>query len=92
MAGATSWSVTKVGVSESPLGIADKYVQVMGSTGVTRDTAGEQVFRGVRAFRIYNCATEVRLWLIAKRIPEETINRLRPRPGIGPDRLHGSVP
>lgn len=33
--------------------VADRCVQVMGGTGVTDDTIVAQVFREIRAFRIY---------------------------------------
>ena len=58
--------------------VADNCVQVMGGTGVTRDTIVEQVFREVRAFRIYDGPTEVHLWSLAKRIKKETLGRLHP--------------
>ena len=58
--------------------IADNCVQVMGGTGLTRDTIVEQVFREVRAFRIYDGPTEVHLWSLAKRIKKEALGRLHP--------------
>ena len=61
-------SMTKVAVSEALFRIADRCVQVMGGTGVSRDTVVEQVFREVRAFRIYDGPTEVHKWSIAKSI------------------------
>jgi acyl-CoA dehydrogenase len=68
-------SMTKVAVSEGLMRIADRCVQVMGGTGVSCDTVVEQVFREVRAFRIYDGPTEVHKWSIAKRIKR---NFLRP--------------
>ncbi len=73
-------SITKVSVSEALFGIADRCVQVMGGTGLTRDTIVEQVFREIRAFRIYDGPTEVHKWSLAKRIKRETLARLQPRP------------
>jgi acyl-CoA dehydrogenase len=64
-------SMTKVAVSESLMRIADRCVQVMGGTGVSGDTVVEQIFREVRAFRIYDGPTEVHKWSIAKRIKRE---------------------
>lgn len=61
-------SMTKVAVSEALMRIADRCVQVMGGTGLTRDTIVEQVFREVRAFRIYDGPTEVHKWSLAKGI------------------------
>ena len=55
-------SMTKVSVSEALMRVADRCAQVMGGTGVTQDTIVEQVFREVRAFRIYDGPTEVHKW------------------------------
>lgn len=76
--GTTESSMAKVAVSEALFRIADNCVQVMGGTGVTRDSIVEQVFREVRAFRIYDGPTEVHLWSLAKRIKKETLGRLHP--------------
>ena len=43
----------------------------MGGRGVTGDTIVEQVFREIRAFRIYDGPTEVHKWSLAKRIRRE---------------------
>lgn len=51
--GTVESSMAKVAVSEALMRVADKCVQVMGGTGVTTDTIVEQMFREVRAFRIY---------------------------------------
>jgi len=61
-------SMTKVAVSEALFRIADRCVQILGGTGVTRDTVVEQVFREVRAFRIYDGPSEVHRWSLAKSI------------------------
>jgi acyl-CoA dehydrogenase len=61
-------SITKVAVSEALYRVADRCVQAMGGTGVSRDTIVEQIFREIRAFRIYDGPTEVHKWSIAKRI------------------------
>jgi len=76
--GTTESSMAKVAVSEALFRVADNCVQVMGGSGVTRDTIVEQVFREVRAFRIYDGPTEVHLWSLAKRIKKETLGRLHP--------------
>lgn len=70
-------SMAKVAVSEALFRIADNCVQVMGGAGVTRDTIVEQVFREVRAFRIYDGPTEVHLWSLAKLIKKEILGTLR---------------
>jgi acyl-CoA dehydrogenase len=69
--GGTESSMTKVQVSESLMGVADRCVQVMGGTGVSRDTIVEQVFREIRAFRIYDGPTEVHKWSLAKKIKRD---------------------
>jgi len=69
--GTVESSMTKVSVSEAMMTIADNCVQVMGGTGVTDRTIVEQVFRDVRAFRIYDGPTEVHKWSLAKRIKRE---------------------
>jgi acyl-CoA dehydrogenase len=43
-------------------------VQILGGTGVSRDTVVEQAFREIRAFRIYDGPSEVHRWSIAKRL------------------------
>ena len=61
-------SMTKTAVSEALYRVADRCVQVMGGTGVSGDTIVEQVFREIRAFRIYDGPTEVHKWSLAKKI------------------------
>ncbi len=68
-------SMTKVAVSESLFRIADRCVQVMGGSGVSRDTVVEQIFREMRAFRIYDGPTEVHKWSLAKAIKREAMER-----------------
>jgi len=77
-AGATAGSesaMTKVAVSEGLYRVADRCVQVMGGTGVTQDTIVEQVFREMRAFRIYDGPTEVHKWSLAKQIKRKELKR-----------------
>jgi acyl-CoA dehydrogenase len=69
--GTVESSMTKVAVSEALMRIADRCVQIMGGTGVTDQTIVEQVFREIRAFRIYDGPTEVHKWSLAKRIKRE---------------------
>ncbi|SPK72160.1 putative acyl-CoA dehydrogenase family protein [Cupriavidus taiwanensis] len=72
--GTNESSMAKVAVSEAVYRVADRCVQVMGGTGVSRDTIVEQVFREVRAFRIYDGPTEVHKWSLAKMIKRKTLN------------------
>ena len=67
-AGGTESSMAKVAVSEALMRVADRCVQVIGGTGVTGDTIVEQVFREIRAFRIYDGPSEVHRWSLAKAI------------------------
>lgn len=76
--GTVESSMTKVAVSEALMRIADRCVQVMGGTGVTGDTIVEQVFREVRAFRIYDGPTEVHKWSLAKKVKRDWRDSQRP--------------
>jgi len=72
--GTTESSMTKVAVSEALMRVADRCVQVMGGSGLTGDTIVEQVFREIRAFRIYDGPTEVHKWSLAKKIKRQTLH------------------
>lgn len=72
--GTVESSMAKVAVSEALMRVADKCVQVMGGSGVTSDTIVEQMFREVRAFRIYDGPTEVHKWSLAKKIRRDWRN------------------
>lgn len=74
--GGTESSMAKVAVSEALMRVADRCVQVMGGSGVTSDTIVEQVFREIRAFRIYDGPTEVHKWSLAKKIKRDWKERL----------------
>jgi len=69
--GTAESSMAKVAVSEALMRIADRCVQVMGGTGVSGDTVVEQIFREVRAFRIYDGPTEVHKWSLAKKVKRD---------------------
>ncbi len=69
--GTTESSMTKVAVSEALMRVADRSVQCMGGRGVSGDTIVEQVFREIRAFRIYDGPTEVHKWSLAKKIKRD---------------------
>ena len=74
--GITESSMAKVAVSEALYRVADRCVQVMGATGTTRDTIVQQVFREIRAFRIYDGPTEVHKWSLAKKVKRDALERL----------------
>ncbi|WP_156680556.1 acyl-CoA dehydrogenase family protein [Sphingomonas profundi] len=69
--GTTESSMAKVAVSEALSRVADRCVQVMGGTGVTRDTPVEAFYREIRAFRIYDGPTEVHKWSLAKKVKRD---------------------
>lgn len=69
--GTVESSMAKVAVSEALMRVADRCVQCMGGQGVTGDTIVEQVFREIRAFRIYDGPTEVHKWSLAKKIKRD---------------------
>ena len=69
--GTAESSMAKVAVSEALQRIADRCVQVLGGTGVTDRTVVEQVYREIRAFRIYDGPTEVHKWSLAKKIKRD---------------------
>ncbi len=79
-AGTTESSMTKVAVSEGLYRVADRCVQVMGGTGLSRDTVVAQVFRELRAFRIYDGPTEVHKWSLARKIKREALGAYSQRP------------
>ena len=74
--GTTESSMAKVAVSEALFRVADRCVQTMGGTGVSGDTIVEQVFREIRAFRIYDGPTEVHKWSLARKIKRDTLKAL----------------
>lgn len=69
--GTAESSMAKVAVSEALFKVADRCVQILGGLGVTDDTPVHQIFRDIRAFRLYDGPTEVHKWSIAKRIKRE---------------------
>lgn len=69
--GTAESSMTKVAVSEALMRVADRCVQVMGGTGLSGDTVVEQIFREIRAFRIYDGPTEVHKWSLAKKVKRD---------------------
>ncbi|MDR5782340.1 acyl-CoA dehydrogenase family protein [Caballeronia sp. LZ065] len=74
--GTTESSMTKVAVSDALFRVADRCVQVMGGSGVSRDSIVEQFFREIRAFRIYDGPTEVHKWSLAKKIKRAALGGL----------------
>ena len=75
--GTVESSMTKVAVSEALFRVADRCVQVMGASGVSGDTMVEQLFREIRAFRIYDGPTEVHKWSLAKKLKRDAAGSAR---------------
>lgn len=63
-------SMAKVICSEAIMRVVDRSLQILGGTGLTRDTVVERIFRDVRAFRIYDGPSEVHRWALGRRIVE----------------------
>jgi acyl-CoA dehydrogenase len=68
ISGNTSSSMAKYACGETLFQIVDRCVQVLGGTGITDETPVSQIFREIRAFRIYDGPSEVHLWSLANRV------------------------
>lgn len=68
----TESSMTKLVCSEALSRVVDRSVQVLGGAGVTRDHPVEQIYREIRAFRIYDGASEVHRWSLAKQLARQS--------------------
>jgi acyl-CoA dehydrogenase len=75
-------SRAKVMVSEALFRVADRCVQILGGLGLTADTVVAQIFRELRAFRIYDGPSEVHRWSIARRLLKDAGSR--PAGAAGP--------
>jgi acyl-CoA dehydrogenase len=59
-------AMAKMHATESAQGVVDKAVQIFGGLGVTTGNKVEELYRDVRALRIYEGATEVQKIVIAR--------------------------
>lgn len=66
--GNTESSMAKVICSEAVFRVVDRCLQILGGTGMTRDTTVERMFRDIRGFRIYDGPSEVHRWSLGRRI------------------------
>jgi acyl-CoA dehydrogenase len=75
--GSAESSRAKVIVSEALFRVADRCLQILGGLGLTGDTVVAQIFRELRAFRIYDGPSETHRWALARRIvsPDKTIEK-----------------
>ena len=85
--GTVESSMAKVSVSEALMRVADRCVQCMGGQGVSGDTIVEQIFREIRAFRIYDGPTEVHKWSLAKKIKRDWKSAHATRPMDQPEEI-----
>ncbi|WP_439816461.1 acyl-CoA dehydrogenase family protein [Zavarzinia sp. CC-PAN008] len=69
--GTAESSMAKLTVSEALFRVADRCVQILGGLGVTGDTPVEQIFREIRAFRIYDGPSEVHRFSIARNLQRD---------------------
>ena len=61
-------AMAKLYATESAQGVVDKAVQLFGGLGVTRGVKVEELYRDVRALRIYEGASEVQKIVIAREL------------------------
>lgn len=65
-------SQAKVAVSEALWRVVDRCVQLMGALGTSDETVVQQLFRDIRAFRIYDGPSEVHRFSLGRRIARRT--------------------
>jgi acyl-CoA dehydrogenase len=58
----------KVYCSEALSRVVDRSLQILGGMGITDDTVVQQIYRDIRAFRIYDGPSEVHRFAIARTI------------------------
>jgi acyl-CoA dehydrogenase len=61
-------SLAKLIGTESAFRVIDSAVQLFGGMGVTRGCIIEQLFRDIRAFRIYEGATEIQKLILGRHV------------------------
>ena len=61
-------SMYKVYCSEALSRVVDRSLQILGGMGITDDTVVQQIYRDIRAFRIYDGPSEVHRFAIARTI------------------------
>jgi acyl-CoA dehydrogenase len=67
-------SRAKVMASEALFRVADRCVQVLGGLGLTGDTPIAQIFRELRAFRIYDGPSEVHRWSLSRKLLKAAVH------------------
>jgi acyl-CoA dehydrogenase len=61
-------AMAKMHATESAQSVIDKAVQIFGGLGVTKGVKVEELYREIRALRIYEGATEVQKIVIAREL------------------------
>jgi acyl-CoA dehydrogenase len=69
--GGPDTSMTKYTCGETLFRVADRCVQVLGGAGMTGETPVAQIFRELRAFRVYDGPSEVHLYNLSARLKRE---------------------
>src|SRR5918998_926261 len=75
-------AMAKMHATEAAQGVIDKAVQIFGGLGVTKGVKVEELYREIRALRIYEGATEVQKIVIAR----ELMRQSSPLQGEGAER------
>ena len=65
-------AMAKMFATEAAQRVIDRAVQLFGGLGVTRGVKVEELYREIRALRIYEGATEVQKLVIARQLLAET--------------------
>lgn len=76
-------AMAKMFATETAQGVIDRAVQIFGGLGVTKGVKVEELYRDIRALRIYEGATEVQKIVIAR----EMVKMLSPQPPVEPRSL-----
>jgi acyl-CoA dehydrogenase len=66
-------AMAKMHATEAAQGVIDRAVQIFGGLGVTRGVKVEELYREVRALRIYEGATEVQKIVIARELMKSAV-------------------
>jgi acyl-CoA dehydrogenase len=77
-------AMAKMQATEAAQGVIDKAVQIFGGAGVTTGVKVEELYREIRALRIYEGATEVQKIVIAREVLKEA-DAARQAGESGPD-------
>ena len=77
-------AMAKMHATETAQGVIDKAVQIFGGLGVTKGLKVEELYREIRALRIYEGASEVQKIVIAREVMKRERVGVRGESGAGP--------